>query len=615
MRYSRFERQIGAWLLAFVPLAACAESEATSEQSAPIVNGTTQTVTSQGVLRLITSACSATLLDNQWALTAAHCGPHVGDTASMGTQSQTIARVVNHPDVASGVDVALVQLSSPMTMNGSTTGFRRLLRRSVAPQGSSVRCFGYGRSDNTAGTDATLRMAVLSVGGGANNEYIFLPNASGQAAAPGDAGGPCYDDDGYAISVLRSFTGSGSPSPGETFAVTSSLYVDWADDVLAGFTLDFGTLVQNYAGLSFGLPSTWEPIQGDFDGDGKTDYARIGATGAWLFYSNGDGTFTPPSFQTYEDPPALNFGQPSTDWQTITGDFNGDGRMDYARVGASGAWMFLGQPAPGRGFVRTFQAYQAPVPTLSPAWRAITGDFDGDGQTDYARLGNTDAWIFLASNGFAGIEQTYPAPVVGFGLPSSWEPITGDFNGDGKTDYARIGSTGAWTYMSTGHGSFAQGFQAYPTGVSFGQPSSWQTITGDFNGDHKTDYARLGDTNAWIFLGTGNGNGIGFSAVPEAYQSPIVGFGLPSSWQPITGDFNGDGKTDYARLGDTGAWLFFGNGNGNGSNPFNQGFQSYDGLSFGAPSAWQVITGNFRGNGQIGYARLGDASSYIFVHR
>jgi hypothetical protein len=439
-----------------------------------------------------------------------------------------------------------------------------------------------------------------------------MPNASGQGVAAGDAGGPCFDGDSYAIAGLRTSPVVGVP--GEAFAVPSSVYVNWADDVISGFTGDFGTLVENYGGLDFGIPSTWEAIRGDFDGDGKTDYARVGATGAWLFWSNGDGTFTGPSFQTYQDPPALDFGQPSTDWQTITGDFNGDGKTDYARVGAFGAWLFFGHG--DRTFTRPFQVYDTsriPTSGLSPAWQAISGDFNGDGKTDYARLGDTDAWIFFgsATGVFTMVHQVYPPPVLGFGLPSSWEAITGDFNGDGRTDYARIGNSGAWLYFGNPSGNvngpFTQSFQTYPTGVSFGQPSAWRTITGDFNGDGKTDYARLGDTLARVFLGNASG------MFTNQLQSYTMGesFGLPSPWQTITGDFNGDGKTDYARLGDTGAWLYFGNQQGT----FVQGFQSYNGLGFGLPSAWQVITGNFQGNGKIGYARLGGASSYIFVHR
>jgi hypothetical protein len=173
------------------------------------------------------------------------------------------------------------------------------------------------------------------------------------------------------------------------------------------------------------------------------------------------------------------------------------------------------------------------------------------------------------------------------------------------TDYARLGDAGAWVFLASGGGSFTTSFQTYPS-LNFGLPSSWQPITGDFNGDGMTDYARLGDTEAWVFFGSASGS---FTTSFQTY--PSLNFGLPSSWQPITGDFNGDGMIDYARLGDTGAWGFFGSASGS----FTTGFQSYEGLTFGSPSAWQVVTGNFKGDGKAGYARLGGPLAYVFVHR
>jgi hypothetical protein len=90
-----------------------------------------------------------------------------------------------------------------------------------------------------------------------------------------------------------------------------------------------------------------------------------------------------------------------------------------------------------------------------------------------------------------------------------------------------------------------------------------------------------------------------------------LSFGLPSPWQAITGDFNGDGKEDYARLGSTGAFLYYG---GSGHDLTGR-FQSYVGLTFGVPSAWQVVTGNFKGGGKTSYARLGGTLAYVFVPR
>src|SRR5678815_1723433 len=56
---------------------------------------------------------------------------------------------------------------------------------------------------------------------------------------------------------------------------------------------------------------------------------------------------------------------------------------------------------------------------------------------------------------------------------------------------------------SNGGGAFTTPVYSYP-GWDFGaNPSYWQRITGDFNGDGKTDFARLGPTYAHVFLSAG----------------------------------------------------------------------------------------------------------------
>lgn len=54
---------------------------------------------------------------------------------------------------------------------------------------------------------------------------------------------------------------------------------------------------------------------------------------------------------------------------------------------------------------------------------------------------------------------------------------------------------------------------------------------------------------------------------------------------------------------------------GNTNLTFTGSFQHYLGLTFGSPSPWQVVTGNFQGGSKTGYARLGGTFSYVFVPR
>jgi hypothetical protein len=142
-------------------------------------------------------------------------------------------------------------------------------------------------------------------------------------------------------------------------------------------------------------------------------------------------------------------------------------------------------------------------------WGTITGDFNGDGQTDFARIGPTYAHFFLSKgNGtFDTPVYTYP-PTWNFGPASgAWGIISGDFNGDGKTDFARLGPTYAHFFVSKGDGTFDTPVYTYPATWNFGPANGgyWGTITGDFNGDGKTDFAQLGPTYAHCFLSRGDG--------------------------------------------------------------------------------------------------------------
>jgi hypothetical protein len=354
--------------------------------------------------------------------------------------------------------------------------------------------------------------------------------------------------------------------------------------------------------LHFGLPSTWKTATGDFNGEGRGDYARLGGTGSWIFFGNADGTFTR-RFQAYA---GLDFSEDSP-WDTITGDFNGDGLGDYARLGGTGAWVFFGKSE--GSFDTGFQDYAGLSFGLPSTWQVVTGDWNGDHRTDYVRLGGTGAWIYFgnANGTFTRGFQSYPG--LDFSEDSPWDSISGDFNGDGLGDYARLGSTGAFVYFGNTNGMFTSTFQSYVNespALSFGLPSTWQEVTGDWNGDHRTDYARLGGTGAWIFFGNANGT---FTRGFQSY--PTLDFGEDSPWQSIAGDWNGDGRGDYARLGSDGAFVYTGNTNGT----FTVTFQSYGpGRLFGLPSPWQAVTGDFDGDGHGDYARLGDTGAFVFLH-
>jgi hypothetical protein len=137
-------------------------------------------------------------------------------------------------------------------------------------------------------------------------------------------------------------------------------------------------------------------LNGDFNGDGKTDFAYIEATPSenttlFVFLSNGDGTFSSKTTQNAFN--GLCIGANTSPncplYYTMIGDFNGDGLTDFALIAGNGDGVtstILVSMSNGDGtFVLTTQI--ANFFYLSPAnntFYTSTGDFNGDGRTDFA---------------------------------------------------------------------------------------------------------------------------------------------------------------------------------------------------------------------------------------
>ncbi|ATB36146.1 hypothetical protein CYFUS_001560 [Cystobacter fuscus] len=347
-------------------------------------------------------------------------------------------------------------------------------------------------------------------------------------------------------------------------------------------------------------------VTGDFNGDGRTDIAAVGADG-WqalpVALSNGNGSFrvvneSIPSFQTWAAQTRM----------VVTGDFNGDGRTDIAAVGADG-WLAL--PVALSNGNGSFRVVNESIPSFQ-TWAAqtrtvVTGDFNGDGRTDIAAVG-ADGWQALPvalSNGNGSFR------VVNESIPSfqTWAAqtrtvVTGDFNGDGRTDIAAVGADG-WqalpVALSNGNGSFRVVNESIPSFQTWAAQTR-TVVTGDFNGDGRTDIAAVG-ADGWqalpVALSNGNGS---FRVVNESI--PSFQTWAAQTRTVVTGDFNGDGRTDIAAVGADG-WLALpvALSNGNGSfrvaNEFIPYFQTW------AAQTRTVVTGDFNGDGQTDIAAVG----------
>ncbi len=300
-------------------------------------------------------------------------------------------------------------------------------------------------------------------------------------------------------------------------------------------------------------------VPGDFDGDGKTDLFVWDSNSEFrsVFISDGNGNFIRKNYSTEipdeDDPfPACEGFQLLSNEKVLSGDFNGDGKTDlfvwnfdnYIRA------VFLSN---GDGtFERIGFLQTTPIDgySLSAAEHIITGDFDGNGRTDLFVWDHVNSYrsVFL-SNGdgtFAkkGFSQT--TPIDGYSLSPAEHVIPGDFNGDGKTDLFIWDHSNYYrsVFISRGDGTFdRKGFSQTTPIDGYSLSTAEHIITGDFDGDGRTDLFVWDHLNyiRSIFLAIGDGK---FIRLNFSSSSPLDGHTLNISEKLLINDYNGDGKSD-----------------------------------------------------------------------
>lgn len=349
---------------------------------------------------------------------------------------------------------------------------------------------------------------------------------------------------------------------------------------------------------SYGLtPLVWfnSIVQnGDFNGDGREDFLLRhtygGISSAYLLLANNSGGFN------YAVDVTNSFGMDGYKWQYAAinpGDFNGDGKQDlFLQVPFS-----AGQPAPAKYYAYTliadayggFSQLQSIDNTGISAygWGSTVrvGDFNGDGKSDLLLPDRNNAdtsganpptyWASVIYADIYGFTYANDIPNSAALTRSQWATATltlADYNGDGFTDvlaqtlrYTTNGVTypnKAFVLLAkplTGSSLFTEFTDITTLGGVGGLTSTdWfcATITpGDFNADGKVDIvlrskrtcASTWSTTPKLLYANGNQ---GTSFANPINIGTLYGMSV-ASWRDtdlLTGDFNGDGRTDiFAR--------------------------------------------------------------------
>ncbi|MEM9595762.1 MAG: VCBS repeat-containing protein, partial [Acidobacteriota bacterium] len=177
------------------------------------------------------------------------------------------------------------------------------------------------------------------------------------------------------------------------------------------------------------------------------------------------------------------------------GDFNGDGRFEVA------------SPRGGHILVkyvdtRLNSLNSAPPASVSGQWGGASyvrvGDFNGDGRDDFASPNGGSVYMKLGRSGVYRFDsQTW-------GVQPSWGgsayTFVGDFNGDGRDDIASGSGGSMYMKISTGSGFISQTWN-----VSNEWASGGYTWVGDFNGDGLSDIASANGGTVYMKISTGVG--------------------------------------------------------------------------------------------------------------
>ena len=271
------------------------------------------------------------------------------------------------------------------------------------------------------------------------------------------------------------------PLPGQP-AVPGDLDGDGATDAVVWrpktgtwFALPSSASEDPYLTVQWGRASEGDiPVLGDFDGDAKADIAVWRpSTGTWFILQSSLGYSTAAHL-------AIQWGAASLGDVPVPADYDGDGITDPAVWRAStGTWYWLQS---SNGFSRSaFGKVAWGVAALGDV--PVTGDFDGDGKTDPAVWRtSTGKWYWLRSSDEYARSTSRAVP---WGNASSGDvPVPADYDGDGITDPAVWrASTGTWYWLRSAdeydrgrpaHGNGGRrAIKRFPaTGMATGKPTS-----------------------------------------------------------------------------------------------------------------------------------------------
>ena len=424
-----------------------------------------------------------------------------------------------------------------------------------------------------------------------------------------------------AVAASRAVTGAATKDVDGDARADLSVFTSDGDWVVRKSTAGFTDSLTGH------LEPGYTPVLGDFDGDGRRDFAAYREwTGDWTVKLSSTNFTTTLS---------INWGGPG--YKPVAADYDGDGKADFAVY----TEVSLYGPEPGYWYVLKSSANYTTalsryVGGFGPygAYIPLAADFDGDGKADmgmYEKLtgiwwtkdssqnfgfgqridwgginamlvpgdydgdGKADAGLYFRGSGRWYIAKSSTSYVEAIDVVlggADATPVPDDYDGDGKTDPAvcvrHPGVAGTWSarLSSTNFASVQTLFDGFGAmtdivvtaaiTVPFDQMQRAADVNGDRDIADLTVYNPSTDTN-WASL------------LSMGYTTTLTTRAGGIGWAPVPGDFDGDGRADRALYEQsTGRWYVVLSG---------ANFTTTLSISVGGPG-WKAVPADYDGDGK-----------------
>jgi hypothetical protein len=523
------------------------------------------------------AGCTGALIAPQWVITAKSCfGTEVTagvpatpttvrvgrtDTRTTTGYSLPVGWLVPHPDR----NVALLRLQRQIRDIPVVP-----LATGAAQSGEQLRLLGYGRTDDTWVPD---RLHGATVTAGPLDTSTFTATGADADQAPtckGDAGGPALRITNGAAQLVGLHHTSGQQGCHQVAGTSAEVTETRVDDL--GAWLNQVAVGQcNTAGAAHGATQTGRGLPlADWDGDCRVEIMNQNAAGELhAFRNTGDLTA---DGRLFTDRTLSGTGWTGAAYpRVLTGDFTGDGRSDIINQTPAGELRIF----PGSGNVTgvlfpTRRVVGAGFTTAAyPSM--VTGDFNGDGRTDLAaRLSNRiQLRVWLSTGVVSADNLLFPAgPSATLDLLAAdpdttstiGDVIPTDVNGDGRTDVIGRNADGKlYAWASTGVVTGGRLFnQRVLVGSGFSTTAYPRVFVGDFNGDGRIDLINQNTAGVLrVWASTGDVSGDGKLFVSSAASTESLGLTVDAYPRLLTGDIDGDGRTDLIAQATNGGLLAF----------------------------------------------------------